>query len=288
MALTEAVRDALAALGLRDARVAAPLDGGSFSVALIEAADGSRVVVKEAGAAPPDLFAREADGLTLLRSVPDAPRAPEPLAVGATFLVLEYLEPSPRAPRAWADFANGLAALHARTGPAFGAVANNYLGPSPQSNRTTEDGHRFFAVERLAPQLAWARSQGWLNEDDVRAGERLMQRLPDLIPTQPASLIHGDLWSGNVIAGPGGALCLIDPAAHFGWAEADLAMTTLFGGFSDAFYGAYASTHPLEPGWRDRIPLYNLYHLLNHLNLFGASYRSEVRSILRRFGDAAR
>ncbi len=288
MVLTEAVRDALAALGLRDARVAAPLDGGSFSVALIEAADGSRVVVKEAGAAPPDLFAREADGLTLLRSVPDAPRAPEPLAVGETFLVLEYLEPSPRAPRAWADFATGLAALHARTGPAFGAVANNYLGPSPQSNRTTEDGHRFFAVERLAPQLARARSQGWLNEDDVRAGERLMQRLPDLIPTQPASLIHGDLWSGNVIAGPGGALCLIDPAAHFGWAEADLAMTTLFGGFSDAFYEAYASTHPLEPGWRDRIPLYNLYHLLNHLNLFGASYRSEVRSILRRFSDATR
>lgn len=284
MALSEVVREALATLGLRDARVASPLDGGSFSVALIEAADRSRVVVKEASGAPPDLFAREADGLTLLRSVPAAPRAPEPLAVGATFLVLEYLEPSPRVPRAWENFAGGLAALHARIGPAFGAVADNYLGPSPQSNTTTEDGHRFFARERLAPQLAWARSQGWLSDEDVRSGERLMQRLPDLIPAQPASLIHGDLWSGNVIAGPGGALCLIDPAAHFGWAEADLAMTTLFGGFSDTFYDAYGAARPLDPGWRDRIPLYNLYHLLNHLNLFGASYRFEVRSILKRFG----
>lgn len=284
MALTEAIRDALATLGLRDVRVAAPLEGGTFSVALIEAADGSRVVVKEARGAPPDLFAREADGLTLLRSVPDAPRAPQPLAFGPTFLVLEYLESSPRAARAWADFSDGLAALHAHVGPAFGAVADNYLGPSPQSNKTTADGYRFFSDERLAPQLARARSKGWLSDADVRSGNRLMQRLPEWIPDQPPSLIHGDLWAGNVITGPGGALCLVDPAAHFGWAEADLAMTTLFGGFPDSFYDAYASARSLAPGWRDRLPLYNLYHLLNHLNLFGASYRSEVLSILKRYG----
>ena len=287
MALTEAIRAALVGLGL-EPRVAAPLDGGSFAVWLVEAANGERVVVKAASDAPPDLFAREADGLRLLRTVVDAPRAPQPLVVGVTFLVLEYLESSPRAPRAWVDFAHGLAALHAHVGPAFGAVADNYLGRSPQSNTTTEDGHRFFADERLAPQLAWARSRGWLTEADIAAADRLMQRLPDLIPAQPASLIHGDLWSGNVIPGPGGALCLIDPAAHFGWAEADLAMTSLFGGFPDGFYDAYVSARPLVPGWRDRVPLYNLYHLLNHLNLFGAAYRSEVQSILKRYGGLTR
>ena len=288
MALTEAMRAALVGLGLNEPRIAAPLDGGTFSVWLVEAANGERVVVKAASDAPPDLFAREADGLRLLRTVGDAPRAPQPLVVGVTFLVLEYLESSPRAPQAWADLARGLAALHTHVGPAFGAVADNYLGRSPQSNRTTEDGHRFFADERLAPQLAWARSRGWLTEADIAAADRLMQRLPDLIPTQPASLIHGDLWSGNVIPGPGGALCLIDPAAHFGWAEADLAMTTLFGGFPAGFYDAYNAVHPMVPGWRDRIPLYNLYHLLNHLNLFGAAYRSEVQSILRRWGGTTR
>lgn len=288
MALTEAIRAALMGLGLTEPRILSPLDGGTFSVWQVGSVTGERVVVKAASEPPPDLFAREADGLRLLRSVAEAPRAPQPLAVGATFLVLEYLEPAQLAAQAWAGFAHGLAALHASVGPAFGGVADNYLGPSPQSNKPTDDGHRFFALERLTPQLVWARSQGWLSDDDVRAGDRLMQRLPELIPAQPASLLHGDLWSGNVIAGPGGALCLIDPAAHFGWAEADLAMTTLFGGFPDGFYDAYLSVRPLAPGWRERIPLYNLYHLLNHLNLFGAAYRSEVQSILKRFGGTTR
>lgn len=285
MTLSRPVADALAGLGLGGARVVSQLSGGSIhAVSLLEATSGRRVVVKESTEAPPDLFAREADGLHLLRSVAAAPPVPEPLAFGPTFLILDYLEPAPRAPRAWIDFGLALAALHARTGPAFGAVADNYLGPTPQPNPATTDGHRFFAEQRLAPQLARARAGGRLSERDLQAGERLMTRLIDLIPVQPASLIHGDLWSGNAIVGPGGALCLIDPAAHYGWAEADLAMTALFGGFPNTFYEAYASAIRLEPGWRERFQLYNLYHLLNHLNLFGAGYLGEVRAILDRFG----
>ena len=106
-------------------------------------------------------------------------------------------------------------------------------------------------------------------------------RLP---PEQPASLIHGDLWSGNAIAGPEGEPAIIDPAAHYGWAEAELGMTNLFGGFPEAFYKAYEEVAPLVEGWRDRLPIYNLYHLLNHVNLFGAGYLGQVRSILQRFG----
>jgi len=102
-------------------------------------------------------------------------------------------------------------------------------------------------------------------------------------PKQPASLIHGDLWGGNAMAGPQGEPAIIDPAAHYGWAEAELAMTTLFGAFPKNFYSAYQAVRPLAPGFTERFDLYNLYHLLNHLNLFGAGYLSQVTSVLRRY-----
>ena len=113
--------------------------------------------------------------------------------------------------------------------------------------------------------------------------ERVIDRLPQLIMTQPASLSHGDLWGGNVITGPGGEPVLIDPAAHYGWAEAELAMTSLFGRFDRAVYNAYRSVRPIEPGYEDRFDLYNLYHLLNHLNLFGHGYHEQVMSIVQRY-----
>ncbi len=284
MGLAPGVVAALAEIGVHDPQVVGRLGGGCINqVSLLECRDGVRLVLKENAAAPRDQFALEAEGLKLLRSVARGPRVPEPLAWTSEFLMLEYLEPGPRAPTAWVDFGAALAALHARTGPAFGGVADNYIGATPQSNTATADGHSFFVEQRLGQQLAWARAAGLLNDQDLRAGERLTLKLRDLIPTQPASVIHGDLWSGNVVVGPGGALGLIDPAAHFGWAEADLAMTALFGGFPETFYAAYAATRPLEAGWRERFSIYNLYHLLNHLNLFGAGYLSDVRDILQRY-----
>lgn len=284
MALSSGVVAMLAEVGVHGPLVVGRLGGGSINqVSVLEGRDGARVVLKANAGAPRDLFAREAEGLRLLHGVAGGPRVPEPLAWTSECLVLEYLEPAPRAATAWVDFGAALATLHAQTGSTFGGVADNYIGATPQSNTATADGHRFFAEQRLGPQLAWARAAGLLNDQDARAGERLTLRLKDLIPTQPAGIIHGDLWSGNVVAGPGGALCLIDPAAHYGWAEADLAMTALFGGFPESFYAAYATARPLEAGWRERFPIYNLYHLLNHLNLFGAGYLSDVRAILQRY-----
>jgi fructosamine-3-kinase len=111
----------------------------------------------------------------------------------------------------------------------------------------------------------------------------LAGKLPDLVPAQPASLLHGDLWSGNAIADQHGQPAIIDPAAYYGWAEADLAMTALFGGFSGEFYQAYTEVRPLAPGWRERFSLYNLYHLLNHLNLFGRGYYGQMIQTLDRW-----
>ena len=122
-----------------------------------------------------------------------------------------------------------------------------------------------------------------LNTTDLKRVERLASQLPSLVPSQPACLIHGDLWLGNIIPGPDGQASLIDPAAHYGWAEAELAMTALFGRPPAAFYAAYSAESGLALGYQDRFDIYNLYHLLNHLNLFGASYHASVAVILDRY-----
>ena len=128
-----------------------------------------------------------------------------------------------------------------------------------------------------------AKTGSLLEPRDLLQLEELLNKLNLLIPDQPASLLHGDLWSGNLITDNQGKPALIDPAVYFGWAEADLAMTDLFGRYPDAFYRAYEEINPLENGYRSRFPLYNLYHLLNHLNLFGRGYLPQIRQILSRF-----
>ena len=111
----------------------------------------------------------------------------------------------------------------------------------------------------------------------------MIKILPNIIPEQPASLLHGDLWSGNLISDCRGLPAVIDPAVYYGWAEADLAMTDLFGNYPESFYQAYTEIRSLDSGYRSRYPIYNLYHLLNHLNLFGKSYLPQIRGILSRF-----
>jgi fructosamine-3-kinase len=173
--------------------------------------------------------------------------------------------------------------MHNNTEARFGFFHDNYIGSTPQPNTWTEDGYTFFGERRLIFQARMARRRGLLGETEVKGVERLVSRLVNLVPVQPASLIHGDLWTGNAMTDSSGAPAIIDPAAHYGWAEADLAMTTLFGAFPDEFFRAYQEVRPLEKGFRKRFDLYNLYHLLNHLNLFGTGYLGQVVSILRRY-----
>ncbi len=260
------------------------LSGGSINTVVhVSFTNGDPVVLKFNKQSPADFFVREAGGLALLADG-DGPPVPDVLAFGATFLLLAEVPEADLGPEAWPQFGRAMAALHARCATHFGLPYDNYIGLTPQDNALTDDGYVFFAQRRLQPQVEAAHAQGLLRSEHRRQLDRLIDRLPYLIPPQPPSLLHGDLWSGNVIAGPGGKLWLVDPAVYYGWAEADLAMTMLFGSFPQAFYRAYSEARPLAPGWRERLPIYNLYHLLNHLNLFGPSYLPGVEQVLLRFG----
>jgi fructosamine-3-kinase len=184
----------------------------------------------------------------------------------------------------WIAFGHQMAALHNHTHQKFGFETDNYIGSTPQPNPWTEDGYQFYAEHRFVFQAELSAKRGLLNAGEVEQVRALAQRLPELVPAQPASLLHGDLWGGNAMADRDGRPAIIDPAVYYGWAEADLAMTALFGGFTGEFYSAYNQVRPLADGWRDRFSLYNLYHLLNHLNLFGRGYYGQVIQTVRRWG----
>jgi fructosamine-3-kinase len=228
------------------------------------------------------MFEREAEGLRAL-AIADGPRIPEPLLAGQSFLLLEDLRPARPVPDYDRLLGVQLAALHAQTSDEFGFEHDNFIGSTPQPNPRMSDGFEFFAEHRLLYQAGLGLDRGELSGQDLAQVRSIARGLRELIPDQPASLIHGDLWSGNAITGPAGEPAIIDPATHYGWAEAELGMTSLFGGFSAEFYRAYGEVWSLEPSWRERLPVYNLYHLLNHVNLFGAGYLGQVRDILRRY-----
>ena len=219
-----------------------------------------------------DAFAAEAEGLAALRQA--GARAPAPLAhgslAGRAYLLLEFLTLSPD--QDFAELGRMLAALHRRTGPRFGWPRHNYIGSTPQNNGWREEWSAFWIECRLAPQFDLAKRNGFgLSFPSLKA---LQGHRP--VP----SLLHGDLWSGNAGFTAEGPV-LYDPAVYYGDREADLAMTELFGGFPRAFYQAYDAAWPLDPGYEQRKHLYNLYHLLNHLNLFGGDYLGQVESTLR-------
>jgi fructosamine-3-kinase len=259
------------------------VSGGCIHHSLqVETESGQSFFLKTNPHAPRDMFSAEAEGLRKLL-IEDGPRVPEVLLVGDHFLLLEDLRPGLEKPAYWVDFGEQLAALHTNTSDHFGLEINNYIGATPQINTREENGWSFFANHRLLFQGALALENGYLQVSELAELERICEKLPDIIPEQPASLLHGDLWSGNVLSDMNGSPAVIDPAVYFGWAEADLAMTDLFGSFPNDFYNAYQSVRNLEPGFRERYPIYNLYHLLNHLNLFGQGYYSRVTQVLRRY-----
>jgi protein-ribulosamine 3-kinase len=218
-----------------------------------------------------DAFAAEADGLAGLRGA--GYRAPQPgshgIAARRAYLLMEFLDL-----KGAVDFpalGRMLAQAHRKAGPRFGWHRDNYIGTTPQANAWSDDWAAFWFEQRMQPQLALAEKKGFSLPDVPR----------DLLDGhQPqASLLHGDLWSGNVSFTPSGPV-VFDPAVYYGDREADLAMTELFGGFPPEFYDAYNEAFPLGTGYEKRKHLYNLYHLLNHLNLFGRSYLGQVEETL--------
>jgi fructosamine-3-kinase len=258
---------------------AEPVGGGCIHRCYRALRGGRAVFLKVNEARLAGAFAAEADGLRALRGAGCA--APEPIEHGvagdSAFLALEYLELGKRGD--FAALGRMLASLHRHAGPRYGWPRDNYIGSAVQANGACASWMEFWRARRLAPQIALAARNGYrLEAGDVC---RLLQG-HEPVP----SLLHGDLWGGNAGFLPDGAAVVFDPAVYWGDREADLAMSELFGGFPRAFYTAYTEAWPLEPGYEVRKHLYNLYHLLNHLNLFGGGYLAQVRSTLRLLADA--
>lgn len=264
-------------------RSSSPIRGGNICHSYHIITNSNDHLFLKTHASPPiGLFQAEAEGLKAIGNT-NCIRVPEVLCVGTDFLLLEYIPIAPANTNFWETLGQQLATLHSKHGHRFGFSQDNYCGETPQKNELCEDGYFFFAEYRLNYQAGLARQKGLLSDKEVERIEELGFNLPSLIPKQPPSLLHGDLWAGNVVSCADGIPMLVDPATYRGWAEADLAMTKLFGGFSPYFYTAYEEAANLEPDWEKRAPLYNLYHLLNHLNLFGIAYYRQVMSVLDRF-----
>ncbi len=282
--MTPALRTAVeAALGVPPASWT-PAAASSFDTTWRMASAGAVWFVKVATGLGRERLAAEAEGLAALAATGTV-RVPSVAACGGVadgaFLALEWVDLRAGGGRD-AALGRALAALHRCTGPRFGWASDNAIGATPQPNGWDEDWARFFATRRIAPQLLRAASQSspaWLGE-----GERLLARIPALLRghTPAPSLLHGDLWSGNAACDEQGRPVVFDPAVYYGDREADLAMTELFGGFGADFHAAYREAWPVDPGHDLRRDLYNLYHVLNHFNLFGGAYGSHARRLIGR------
>jgi fructosamine-3-kinase len=232
------------------------------------------------------MFEAEADGLTELATA-NGVRVPRPIACGSTgeeaWLVLEWIEQGRPGPDSASLLGEGLARQHRCSSGSFGWVRDNNIGNTPQENSPTSDWPAFFATHRLGFQLDLIEVGGCAGRL-VPAGRRLAEEVPVLLAghTPQPALLHGDLWGGNWFCDSQGRPCIFDPAVYYGDREADIAMTRLFGGFGAEFYSAYASSWPLEPGSQARVDLYNLYHVLNHVNLFGARYADQAETMIGR------
>jgi fructosamine-3-kinase len=245
---------------------------------------GDRYFVKVNAASRLAMLEAEADGLRALGAT-GAVRVPAPVALGAAgqaaFLVLEWLDLA----HGGRDAALGraLAVLHRTTAPRHGWHRDNTIGTTPQANAYCDDWAAFFRDRRLAPQLALASRNG-RGGALRRDGERLLAVVPALLRghVPVPSLLHGDLWSGNAARLATGEPVVFDPAVYFGDREADLAMTELFGGFGADFHAAYREAWPLAAGYPLRRTLYNLYHVLNHANLFGGGYGADAEAMIGR------
>jgi len=278
--------------GIRvDAAGATVVGGGSINQAFRVCGDGGPLFVKINDADALPAFEAEAEGLAALEAGGGI-AVPATIALGragdTAYLVLEWVELAERSTAAQARLGAGLARQHRNTAESFGWHRDNTIGATSQRNAASASWQEFLADQRLGYQLSLAAQQGF-PAAGLAQGRRLLGRLEEFFQgrSPEASLLHGDLWSGNWGADATGTPFIFDPAVYYGDREADLAMTRLFGGFGSAFYSAYEREWPLDAGWEARVDLYNLYHLLNHYNLFGAGYLPQIEACLDRLARRA-
>ena len=260
------------------------LGGGCINSAY-RVGDGRRTFfVKLNSADKFEMFEAELDGLNELAAA-GAIRVPQPLSTGLAdgqaYIVMEDLPLGGSGSQA--QLGRELAALHRQQSDRFGWTRDNTIGSTHQSNRQHSDWAGFWREERLGAQLEMAKRNGG-SRRLLSDGERLLQVFPALFDgyTPSPSLLHGDLWSGNYAFAQSGEPVIFDPAVYYGDREADIAMTELFGGFRGDFYDAYGEAWPLDPGYKVRKTFYNLYHIINHFNMFGGGYGSQAEGMMGR------
>jgi len=265
-----------------------PVAGGDICTATrLRLSDGRSALVKTRPQAPPEFFPAEARGLQWLASAAGGVDVPEVLAVESDCLILQWVEPGKTTPEAADGFGRALAATHAAGAPCFGTKSgeDGFIGTLPLPNRTAPTWPEFYATRRVLPYLKLARDRGNVTAQDAASVEAVVRRIVDLAgPDEPPARLHGDLWSGNVLWGQESRVWLVDPAAHGGHRETDLAMLALFGCPQlPRVLDAYQEAAPFADGWEDRVPLHQLFPLLVHASLFGGGYGARAGEAARRY-----
>jgi protein-ribulosamine 3-kinase len=263
------------------------VSGGSINIAYeLQTADGKYFLKVNHKALYPGMFAAEAKGLALLTQT-NAVKVPVIVLQGdagnESFLLLEWVDARRGSVQATQVLGAQLAQVHLNTANEFGLDQDNYIGSLPQSNRKHSKWSDFFIQERLQPMVSLAVDKRLLEYEDVGNFEKLYTKLPELFDEEAPALLHGDLWAGNYLTTPDDEPYLIDPAVYYGHREVDVAMTTLFGGFSREFYIEYDKVFPFAEGWQERVDLWNLYPLLVHVNLFGLGYLGRLRKEMKSY-----
>ena len=284
MEFPKAVIDYLGARGetlLREER----LEGGMISLTRRVVSEAGSFVVKQCPSPPENLYQKEAEGLRAL-VVPGGPRVPEVLSVGDDHLLLEDFGKHEPGPGFWEEFGRRVAQMHLVTRPQYGFDHDNYLGILLIDNTWSDDGWEFFARTRMLRFLDEPLALECLTPEDRRGVEGIARRLPDLVPYQPPSLLHGDLWTSNMLVAPDGQPAVIDPAVYFGWPEAELSMTCAYDGVDPVFFDAYREVNPIEAGWEERFDLLNIRELLSMIAHTGNQYGTveKLRDLLAKFG----
>lgn len=234
---------------------------------------------------PQDMFIKEANGLKELQKA-KAIRVPQVILVDSNFILLEQINSGKKSKTFDEDFGRAFAKLHQYTSDKFGFYEDNYIGSTPQKNIPADDEKnnwiKFYFNKRILFQYKLLEQKGYADSSLSKRITLLENKIEEILAGSEnvPSLLHGDLWSGNYLIDETGNACLIDPAVYYGNREADLAMTKLFGGFSTAFYKSYYDNFPLPDGYEYRENIYKLYHVMNHLNLFGGGYYNQTISLL--------
>lgn len=236
---------------------------------------------------PEDMFQKETRGLRLLEETKTI-KIPEVIAYGQLdgkhYLLMEYIESAPPEADYWKGLGSSLASMHkSNSSRSYGLDHDNYIGKLPQPNDFHEDWIKFFIEQRLEFQLKLSVQNRLVDSSFINRYRKFYEHLPSLLPMDQPALLHGDMWSGNVMVGADGQACLIDPAVYYGHREIELAFTQMFGGFGHDFYASYQEAYALESGFDERVAIYNIYPHMVHVNLFGTSYLGGVESVLKRY-----